>query len=190
MQERLVSLMEIFEIMVSGASLSVSTFINVDGTVDGELRCGNLPEDWRDSDQLTIISDLSEMFRAFHPFPEEPPMGGKFWLSIGVRFGPQNEMEVGELADLYKRFRGMFQIGTYPIAAWNSGAIQVAIAVSLRTMLQGLAEKQGLPPSALLIRFIWIPDGSRPGHFDRESGKMMVEPKKKPVKKVKMKKGK
>jgi len=172
MQEKLTGLMEYIKFEVPELSLLVSTFINADGTVDGELRCGNLPEHWRDiTTDLSIIADLSMIFQSFRVFPEDPPMGGKFWFTIGVRFGPQNEMEVGELAELYKRFRGLFQIGTYPARAWEMGHIQNAIALGLRAMLEGLADKRGLPPSVILIRFSWIPDGKRPGHFEREGGK-------------------
>lgn len=172
MQEKLAGLMEYIKIMFPELSLLISTFINSDGTVDGELRCGNLPENWRDiTSDLSIISDLSMIFQSFRAFPENPVMGGKFWFTVAVRFGPQNEMEAGELAELYKRFRGMFQIGTYPTQASHLTQIQKAITLGLRAMLEGLADKRGLPPSVILLRFVWIPSNERPGHVKKEGGK-------------------
>jgi len=114
---------------------------------------------------------LSSAFRAVVLFDPRPSMGGAFWLSIAVRFGPQNEAEIGELAKLYKRYRGLFQIGTYPTPAWAEGAVQLALvedAVGLRAMVRSLLEKRGLPPAAILIRFVWTPDASRPGHYEGE----------------------
>ena len=65
----------------------------------------------------------------------------------------------------------MFQIGTYPTQAWGMGALQIALVgdnVGLRAMLEYLMKKRGLPPTQVLIRFIWTPDGKRPGHYRGE----------------------
>jgi hypothetical protein len=187
MQQRLQEVMDLVMMMFPSASTSIKTAINADWTVDGELRLDGLPDELRTEEgMLEIVALVSEAFRAFHPFDQIPSMGGKFWLSFGVRFGPNNESQAKELADLYKRFRGMFQVGTYPAPAWSLGAIQDAIAPGgLRTIFEGVARTVGIPPSTLLIRFIWMPgpkklwreltrtqqSTQRPGHWEREEGK-------------------
>lgn len=149
--------------------MAVQSFINTDGSVDGELRVGSLPDEWRTPAGVPLlVATLSNAIRSVAVFDSRPSMGGAFWASFGVRFGPQNESEVGELVDLYKRHRGMFQIGTYPTPAWGMGALQVAITgdiVGLRAMVASLLNKRGLPPSQILIRFVWTPDGKRPAHY-------------------------
>jgi hypothetical protein len=145
--------------------------------VDGELRINRLPDRWRMPRGLSeLIAALSSAFQTFPVFEKEPSFGGGFWATFGVRFGPQNETEVGEMADLYKRFRGLFQIGTYPTPAWNSGPIQMTITddkVGLRSMIRSLEAKRGIPPSSILIRFLWGPEWAynsrlRPGHYKDE----------------------
>lgn len=152
--------------------MAVQTFANRDGTVDGELRIANLPQEWRTpGGARLLVATLSEAIRAVAVFDRVPAMGGGFWASYGIRFGPQNETEVGEMIELYKRHRGMFQIGTYPTQAWGMGALQIALVgdnVGLRAMLEYLMKKRGLPPTQVLIRFIWTPDGKRPGHYRGE----------------------
>jgi hypothetical protein len=172
--------------MFPSTSLAIKSAINSDWTVDGELRVDNLPDELRTMDgMLEIISLLSEAFRAFRPFPQVPDMGGKFWVSFGVRFGPNNETEIGKLADLYKKFRGLFQTGTYPSFAWNLASIQSSIALGLKIIFEGVANRMGVPPSTLLIRFVWTPgprklwrdiprnqqSKQRPGHWEGEGGK-------------------
>ena len=172
--------------MFPSTSLAIKSAINSDWTVDGELRVDSLPDELRTMDgMLEIISLLSEAFRAFHPFPQVPDMGGKFWVSFGVRFGPNNETEIGKLADLYKKFRGLFQTGTYPSFAWNLASIQSSIALGLKIIFEGVANRMGVPPSTLLIRFVWTPgprklwrdiprnqqSKQRPGHWEGEGGK-------------------
>ena len=172
MQLRMLALQDSVGLLQSGLDVAIQTMVNYDGTVDGELRIGNLPEDWRTVEGVRLlVATLSSAFRTFTTFSSRPAMGGAFWVSFGIRFGPQNEVEVGELADLYKRYRGLFQIGTYPTPAWGAGAIQVALTgekVGLRAMVESLIEKRGLPPTVVLIRFIWTPDGVRPGHYRGE----------------------
>ena len=171
MQAKLVSLMETVKAVIPELDLAVKTFVNVDGSVDGELRMGRLPEEWRSPEGiLEGIALLSEIFRSFRVFEESPPMGGKFWISFGVRFGPQNDTELGRLAELYKRFRGMLQTGTYPVPAWHATPIQNSLTIGLRTIIDGFMNKHGLPPSVILVRFIWIPDGTRPGRYQDELG--------------------
>lgn len=160
--------MEWVQIMEPELAVAVKTFINQDGSVDGELRMDNLPDEWRTRRGLPfMVESLTNMLRVFKPFDEKPAFGGKYWISIGVRFGPSNETEAGELADVYKRFRGLFQVGTYYGPAWITSRILQSVAIGMKTMIEGLEDRRGLPPASILIRFVWTPDGVRPG---RESG--------------------
>ena len=182
MQGRMISLLETIEALYGnlGLDLAIKTFINADGTVDGELRIGNLPDSWRTEEgMLEMIASLSAVFSSFRPFDEDPPMGGKFWISFGVRFGPQNESEMEGLAELYKRFRGMFQTGTYPTQAWHLAAIMNSLVIEnqgLRVIIDGIMRRHGLPPSVILVRFIWTPEKDakgkpvRPGRYADELG--------------------
>lgn len=174
MQARLLALLDSIGAIEGGLSMTVQTFVNRDGTVDGELRIGHLPDEWRiPGGAALLVSTLSNAIRAITVFASKPSMGGTYWASFGIRFGPQNEAEVGEMVDLYKRYRGMFQIGTYPTPAWGQGALQVALTgdtVGLRAMLNSLMKKRGLSPSVILIRFIWTPDNKRPAHYRGEKG--------------------
>jgi hypothetical protein len=169
--EKLAGLMEVVGDVVEGSDVAVKSFVNADGSVDGELKVSELPDDFRTEEgaaELTAI--LSEVFRAFRPFPTNPSMGGKFWVSFAMRFGPQNESEIGKLAELYKKFRGLFQVGTYPAAAWHPTPIQLALTTGLKTIVEGVMRRQGFPPSVVLVRFTWTPDGRRPGHLAGEAG--------------------
>ena len=176
-QAKLATLLGLIDMTEGGLDMAIQTFINGDGSVDGELRINRLPDRWRMPRGLPeLIAALSSAFQTFPVFEKEPPFGGGFWVTFGVRFGPQNETEVGEMADLYKRFRGLFQIGTYPTPAWNLGPIQIAITddkVGLRSMIRSLEAKRGIPPSSILIRFLWGPEWAynsrlRPGHYKGE----------------------
>jgi hypothetical protein len=172
MQSRLLALQDAILLLESGLDMAVQTMVNRDGTVDGELTIRNLPDEWRDARTMGyLVATLSSALRTFEPFAAQPAMGGAFWCSFGVRFGPQNEAEIGEMYNLYKRHRGLFQVGTYPTPAWGTGALQVALVgnnVGLKAMLESLMKKRGLPPSVVMIRFIWTPDGQRPGHYKGE----------------------
>ena len=160
--------------------MGIHSFINADGTVDGELRIGNLPIEWRSEQGLReLVATLSSAFASFKAFDRHPAMGGSFWFSAAVRFGPQNEAEMSELADLYKKSKGLFQIGTYPTRADHLTPLQMCLTDDrrgLRGMIGALAVKRGLPPTAILIRFTWGPDwspergGLRPGHYKGEKG--------------------
>ena len=152
-----------------GLELSLKTFINVDGTVDGEIRIADLPDDWRSEEGIPELMEfLSQILRAagtLTPGIEQ----GAYWVSIGVRFGPQNDAEVGDLAEMYKRYRGMFQVASYPLDASSVSGLQNAI-VAFGMIVRSLMEKRGLPPAVVFIRYTWMPDGSRPGRFTGEKG--------------------
>ena len=172
MQVRLLALQDSIAVIQGGLDMAVQTFTNRDGTVDGELRVANLPAEWRTLRGVPLLVEtLSSALRAVSVFDRLPSMGGAFWASYGIRFGPQNEAELGEMVELYKRHRGLFQIGTYPTPAWGMGALQVALTeekVGLRAMIGSLLKKRGLPPTQVLIRYVWTPDGKRPGHYRGE----------------------
>jgi len=172
MQGRLLSLMESIALLQGGLDMSVRTFVNLDGTVDGELRIGNLPDEWRTLKGVRLlVATLSNAVRAVPMFAKVPSMGGSYWISFAVRFGPRNMEEVAKLSKLYKRHRGMLQIGTYPTQAWLMGAQQVALtadSTGLKAMLTALLEKRGMPPTAILVRYIWTPYTERPGHYKGE----------------------
>jgi hypothetical protein len=171
-QAKLVELRGLLDLLQPGLDTAVQSMINFDGTVDGELRVGDLPPEWREVEGVPLlVATLSSAFRSWRPFAAMPAHGGAYWVSFGVRFGPQNEAEIGELAELYKRFRGLFQIGTYPAPAWNTGPIQIVLTsdrAGLRSMVQTLLEKRGLPPTNILVRFVWTTDRQRPGHYRGE----------------------
>jgi hypothetical protein len=179
-QERIVALMESIKMLQRGLNMSMQTFVNLDGTVDGELRLSSLPREWKDEEGLPeLIATLSNAFQTFPVFDRQPSMGGSFWFSVAVRFGPENEAEMGELAELYKRHKGLFQIGTYPTRADHATPLQLCLTddrMGLRGMIGGLEAKRGLPPTSILMRFIWGPEwnpdvsGKRPTHYQGEKG--------------------
>ena len=83
------------------------------------------------------------------------------------------------LAELYKRFRGMFQTGTYPTPAWHLTTILNSLVVEnqgLRVIVLGIMRNHGLPPTVILIRFIWTHEKDkrgetiRPGRYVDELG--------------------
>jgi hypothetical protein len=172
MQRKLLAVQDSLAAIQGGLGMSVQTFVNLDGTVDGELRVTELPDEWRKMRGIPLlVATLSNALRTVIVFDRKPPFGGAFWATFGLRFGPKNQSEIGEMVELYKRHRGLFQIGTYPTPAWGQGALQVAITgdtVGLRAMIQSLMKKRGLPPVEILIRFVWTPDGKRPAHYRGE----------------------
>ena len=96
-------------------------------------------------------------------------MGGAFWVSFGLRFGPKNQHEVEEMAKFYKRFRGLFQVGAHHATAQTLSAI-LTNALTVRYLVERVWVKRDLPPAQLLVRFVWTPDGVRPGRFAGEEG--------------------
>jgi len=155
-----------------GIGLTVQSFINRDGTVDGELRVDDLPDGWRvEGGGSLIVEFLSRVFQHWDAFPQRPEVGGAYWVSFGVRFGPRSEAELEQLERLYKKHRGLFQIGTYPVQGWGRGAVQLCLTdykVGLRAMLDNMMDRRGMPPTSILIRVVWTPDGTRPGHYEGE----------------------
>ena len=168
-----------------GLAMGISSMVNNDGTVDGELTVGNLPDEWKELEGVpSLVATISGAFAAFHPFERYPEMGGSFWMSVVVRFGPDNSTELELAASLYKKHHGMFQIGTYPTRADHRTPMQMCLTddkVGLRSMVSSLMSKRGWPPTALLFRFSWgsewHPDvaGKRPGHFIGEKGFHEIE---------------
>jgi len=176
-QERLLDLQSLLEQLEGGMTMSIQTFVNADGTVDGELRLSDLPDDWRGEGGVNaMVAALSSALRLWRPFDKGPIMGGAFWVSFGVRFGPRSREEVKAMEDFYRRYkthRGLVQVGTYPTPAWNTGALQLALVgdtTGMRAMVRNFLDKRGLAPAAILIRVVWTPGGERPGHYRGEKG--------------------
>ena len=150
--------------------VGLKSFVNSDGTVDAELRLRNLPDLWRTLEgQPSLGSALSEAVRVMGAFPRQTSMGGAFWVSFGVRFGPKNEAEVEMMAKFYKRFRGLFQVGVYHTTASAVPAI-LNNAATVRSLVESIWDKRDLPPAQVLVRIVWTPDGQRPGRFQGEGG--------------------
>jgi hypothetical protein len=154
---------------VADVDLGLRTFINGDLTVDGEIRISQLPDDWRTMDGIpevmAILSSILKQIGTLTPGEE----GGAYWISIGVRFGPQNDAEVGDLAEMYKRYRGMFQVASYPTDAGAISGAQNAI-VAFGAIVRSLMDKRGLPPAVIFVRITWTPDGTRPHRYGGEKG--------------------
>ena len=54
MQDRLVQLQDGIALVQPGLDMGIQTFVNLDGTVDGELRISNLPSEWREIDGVGL----------------------------------------------------------------------------------------------------------------------------------------
>ena len=168
--QKLAKMQDTIAIIEPEIDAGLKSMINADGTMDVELRLRNLPELWRTYDgQPSLGSALSEAVRVMGAFPRQPAMGGAFWVSFGVRFGPKNEAEVEMMAKFYKRFRGLFQVGAYHTTASALPAI-LNNAASIRSLVENIWEKRDLPPAQVLVRIVWTPDGQRPGRFQGEGG--------------------
>lgn len=154
---------------VADVDLGLRTFINADLTVDGELRISQLPDDWRTPEGIPeVMALLSSILRDIGVLVPNDE-GGAYWISIGVRFGPQNDAEVGDLAEMYKRYRGMFQVASYPTDAGAVSGAQNAI-VAFGAIVRSLMDKRGLPPAVVFVRITWTPDGTRPHRYGGEKG--------------------
>lgn len=155
--------------VVADVDLGMRTFINADLTVDGETRIAQLPDEWRTPEGIPAVMELlSQILRQIGILvPGEE--GGAYWISIGIRFGPQNDAEVGDLAEMYKRYRGMFQVASYPTTAGDPSGLQNPI-VAFGMIVRSLMEKRGLPPAVVFVRLTWTPDGQRPGRYGGEKG--------------------
>lgn len=153
-----------------GLEAGMKTFINSDGSVDGEVRIGGLPDDWRVPEGLVYLKEfLAGLLNKLGPLVPGDE-GGQYWISIGVRFGPSNDAEIGELAELYKRHRGLFQVASYALDLSIPGAAVNAV-VAIGDIIRAIMEKRGLPPTVVFVRITWTPDGVRPHRYAGESGK-------------------
>jgi hypothetical protein len=149
---------------------TIKSFINSDATVDGELRMRDLPEEWRTLEGMpAVVATLSEAVRAMGAFPSFSPVGGAFWISCGLRFGPKNEQEIEDMAKFYKRFRGLLQVGAYPTTAQALPAILNNV-LAIRYLIERVWVKRDLPPAQLLVRIVWTPTTVKPGRFAGEEG--------------------
>lgn len=153
-----------------GLDAGMKTFINADGSVDGEIRMGGLPDEWRVPDGVVLLMEFLSGLLGRLGSLEPGEEGGRYWVSIGVRFGPSNESEIGELAELYKRHRGLFQVASYALDLGVPGAGQNAV-VAIGEIIRSIMNRRGMPPTALFVRVTWTPDGVRPHRYSGESGK-------------------
>lgn len=168
--EKLGRLQEILEFMERGLDMTVKSFVNTDATVDGELRMRNLPAIWRTVKGMPELQAvLSEAIRGMGAFPAKPSMGGAFWVSFGVRFGPKNKREIEDMAKFYKRFRGLLQVGAHHTSAQTLSTILNNV-LAIKFLVERLWARRDLPPVQLLVRVVWTPRGDRPGRFKGEEG--------------------
>lgn len=161
--------MEILGREVEGLDLGLKSFINMDRTVDGEIRIGNLLEEWRTIEGIPSLMELLSTILRRVGVLQPGEEGGAYWISIGIRFGPQNDADVGDLAEIYKRFRGMFQVSSYATDASDRSGFQNAI-VAFGTIVRSMMANRGLPPAVVFLRYTWTPDGNRPGRYEGEKG--------------------
>jgi hypothetical protein len=169
-QDKLSRLFDHLRLVEPGLAMSIKSFVNADATVDGELRVSNLPEEWRTLEGVPFIeSALSNAITYMGGFPWPSPVGGRFWVSFGLRFGPKNQAEIEEMAKFYKRFRGLFQVGAYHVQAHDTGAIR-ANSLAIRMFIERVWERRDLPPVQILVRFVWTPTGKNPGRDVGELG--------------------
>ena len=150
--------------------MSLKSFVNADATVDGELRIINLPDEWRKVSGLPeLMGVLSKSINQMGDFPVAPTMGGAFWISFGLRFGPKDQREIEEMAKFYKRFRGLFQVGAHHTTAQQLPAIRNN-ALAIRMLIERVWARRELPPAQLLVRVVWTPDTKHPGRYAGEEG--------------------
>lgn len=173
MQDKLGTLMTLLVGIEPGLDTAIKSMVNADGTVDAELRIGNLPSEWRSIEGLPlIVSALSEALRGMGAFPSEPTMGGAFWISFGVRFGPSSQKEILQFARIYKRFRGLLQIGVHYTSA-DALTGMLNNAAGIRMLIERLWQRRDLPPVQLLVRVTWTPKAGReqrPARYAGEEG--------------------
>lgn len=168
-QEFLGHFMDGIVIEVPTLDINIKTFINSDLTVDGETRMANLPEDWRTEEGIPMMMEILSRVLGRLGLVMPGDEGGAYWISIGVRFGPQSDAELGDLAEMYKRFRGMVQVSSYPTSLSIPSGAQNAI-VAFGSITRAFMTKHGLPPAVVFVRVTWMPDGSRPGQYEGEKG--------------------
>lgn len=148
----------------------MKTFINADGSVDGEVRIGGLPDDWCVPEGLVYLKEfLAGLLNKLGPLVPGDE-GGRYWISLGVRFGPSNDADIGKLAELYKRHRGLLQVASYALDLSIQGATVNAV-VAIGDIIKAIMARHSLPPSVILVRVTWTPDGVRPHRYEGESGK-------------------
>lgn len=162
-------LSEMQSVLMSGmgpASYDIKSAINRDGSADAQLAISDFEEamDWRD-----VLEVLSKFFSSGVVPLVNPGGGPSYWISIGLRFGPQEPEELEELADLYKRYRGMFQVSANYQRMDDNQTIQTNIAASLQVG-NSLIEKRGLEPTVILVRIAWSLMNTQPKRYEGERG--------------------
>ena len=125
----------------------IYTHVNKDGTVDGELRIENIPEDLPISEALVVLTE-GNPFKTFKGL----------WSSIGIRFA---EVAMEDMKERYKRHRGLYQESTY------YGRSSVEMLNQQRATAQLISEnmeKYGFPKAEqIYVRFHWNKQNTKPG---------------------------
>ena len=148
-------------------SLGIKSFVNLDGTVDAEIRISELPYLWQTEEgRVSMTEFLSNVLRKAGILSPGKEAGG-YYISIGIRFGRTGNVE--DLAELYKRYRGLFQVAAFPTSMHLISGIMNNV-VSISVITDSLRKKRGLPPAVIFLRVTWTPTGQRPERYLGERG--------------------
>jgi len=133
--------------------VTLYTHINADGSVDGELRITEIPEDLPIREALIVLTEGNPI-KTFKGL----------WSSMGVRF---SDIPEAELSTNYTRFRGLNQESTY-YARTSVKALDHQRTIVQR-IVDGL-ENFGFPrPQQIYVRLHWNKENRKPGErYDRK----------------------
>jgi hypothetical protein len=133
--------------------VTIYTHVNSDGSVDGELRISELPDNLPAREALIVLTEGNPI-KTFKGL----------WSSIGIRFSPIPD---AELSENYTRFRGLSQESTYYARS------SIRALDHQRSIVQLIVENMGeagLPkPSNIYVRLHWNKMNQKPGErYDRK----------------------
>lgn len=118
-----------------------------DGQVDGEL-------------SLSVPRGMSEdkLYRILlESFGQTPgKVGDGYWLQVGQRYTIKEEEE------LYRRYKGMNEIGTYFASMTRKGIVGATFGVARDLMTPGAREKYRRKASMVFVRLHWNPMRKKP----------------------------
>ena len=123
------------------------THAYADGTVDGELAIA-VP---RGESEQDLYRDI---LKAFGQKPGD--IGAGFWLQIGQRYTIKEDDVV------YRRFRGMNELGTYYAHMNRQGIIAATFGTARDLMTPGARGKYGRKASMVFVRIHWNPYKAQP----------------------------
>lgn len=121
----------------------ILTHANRDGSVNGQLLIASLP---RGIGAAKITLYLSET---------EQALKGGFWISTTMRFSFRDDEE------LYRRFRGMQEVTTYPQDAAHDRKIDLNLSTA-RGIMEKVKRRRRANVQQLAINIIWTHDKRRP----------------------------